>query len=786
MKIQDWIRRLPITRKVALPPLFSIVGLVLIGGLALFANNQLVGGLTRLSDEVMPRALTAAKLAGRVAETNARVNQTLALEGSNAPVDKIAKLDEEIVKDLADIQARLDYIKKSVGSEEGKQATDDSRAQVEKALTAYDKYSDSVQSALNIKSGMGANAASFINVLETSYDDVRRSLETLAQNQSLLAQAAAADGNSQVKQNQIIIGLSMTVALLCAISLAYVVGRLIVRPLQTASTVALDIAQGGDLGHRIPDVPVVGDEIADMANSFNTMVGKVEESAKLVRKKSNDMAAMLKNMPQGLLTIDANNRIQPEYSAQLERILGSRNIAGNDVMSLVFSGCTLDSDALSQISAVAGACVGEDAMNFEFNNHILPAEVERHRDGGGYQVLDLTWSPIVSDDGTTDQILLCIRDVTELRELSREAAAQKRDLELIGQILAVPVDKFESMVSNAQDRLDQAESVVSGELTVQAVNEAFKHLHTIKGNARTYALKHLASSVHDAEQIFDVVRAQNDPAAVDVQTLCNQLVRVRTDLDLHVQISREKLGRKGASTGWSSVIDDKDVKDLQDRIERAINSQSMDVLRSVVFEAQRLLKLLKASTIEDVVQDLKLGMTDLANELGKPTPQVAISGGKIALEEKTAVAVRDAMMHIMRNSLDHGIEPPEERESAGKERFGRISISAARSASYVRITVFDDGRGLGIAKIRSAAISKNLEAMGGPDHELAELIFHPGFSTAKAVTLTSGRGVGMDAVRSALLGIGGNVQIEFTDSSEGATFRRFCIVLDIPVRHALS
>jgi signal transduction histidine kinase len=777
-----WLRRSPIAVKVLIAPVIAIIGLVSLGALAIYANSLLTSKLDHLSDVVMPRALSAGELAGAVAELDARVNRSLAWEGVGVSADKISALDADILRDLSALRTAMQKEQTGERSEKESKLISD-------ALGAYATYSDSVRAALDIKSGMVANAASYITVMESSYAQMQDALSRLAGNQAALAAQAADAGEQQSRVNKWAIGLGALVAVSCTLLLSYFVSRLIVRPLQTASKVALDIAQGGDLGHRIPDVPVCGDEIVTMANSFNAMVEQVESGARVIRKKSNDMAAMLKTMPQGLLTIDENNVVQPEYSAHLAAILETDEIAGLSVMELVFAGTTLSSDALSQVEAIAGACVGEDAMNFTFNRHLLVPEIEKVMPDGRTKVLELTWSAIVNDADVTEQILLCIRDVTELRQLSQEAAAQKRELEIIGQVLAVPVEKFEAMMASAYEHLERTEEIVRVSAGgVEAVNDAFKHLHTIKGNARTYALKHLASVVHDAEQVYADLRSGQAQAQWDTRELLSGLDELRSEIAAHERISREKLSRKADGAPKTMCVSEEELRALLDKLHRASESQSIDVLRSVVHQAHRVLRRIKAQSFKSIADDIVAGLSDLARDLGKPAPQVHIEDDVVAIDTQASMALSDAFVHILRNALDHGIESPEERQAAGKPQAGRIEVTTRVDEDWVTVTVRDDGRGLALQRIRADAQAKGLvaDAASLDDQAAANLIFVAGFSTAERVTMVSGRGVGMDAVQSAVRALGGDVSIRFEDDRTGADYRQFSMLVKVPASLAVN
>lgn len=154
-------------------------------------------------------------------------------------------------------------------------------------------------------------------------------------------------------------------------------------------------------------------------------------------------------------------------------------------------------------------------------------------------------------------------------------------------------------------------------------------------------------------------------------------------------------------------------------------------------------------------------------------------GGGTRLDKRIAEVIGESLIHLLRNSVDHAIESPEERLSAGKNPEGQIQLLAAAKGDFVRITVRDDGRGFDPDRIRETALRKGLiqesDAARMSEDELLSLVFLPGFSTAPIITDTSGRGVGMDVVQSAVKGFGGNVRIK-SQKGKGTE-----IVLDLPI-----
>ena len=163
---------------------------------------------------------------------------------------------------------------------------------------------------------------------------------------------------------------------------------------------------------------------------------------------------------------------------------------------------------------------------------------------------------------------------------------------------------------------------------------------------------------------------------------------------------------------------------------------------------------------------------DLANELGKRI-ELVTTGAETELDRQVLELIRDPLTHMVRNSADHGIERPEDRRAAGKPETGQIKLSAFHEGGHIVIGLADDGRGLDVARIRAKAVSRGLgteaELAAMPDSEVQRFIFHPGFSTAEAITSVSGRGVGMDVVMTNIERIGGAVDLR-SRFGEGTNF----------------
>ena len=164
---------------------------------------------------------------------------------------------------------------------------------------------------------------------------------------------------------------------------------------------------------------------------------------------------------------------------------------------------------------------------------------------------------------------------------------------------------------------------------------------------------------------------------------------------------------------------------------------------------------------------------DLALDCGKQV-RVEMEGKETELDKTLIEAIKDPLTHLVRNAVDHGIERPEVRQAAGKDPEGRLFLRAFHEGGQVNIEISDDGAGLDQARIRNKAVQKGLisadQAGRLTDHEIVNLVFQPGFSTAEKVTNVSGRGVGMDVVKTHIEKIGGTVDLQ-SKAGQGVTVR---------------
>lgn len=196
--------------------------------------------------------------------------------------------------------------------------------------------------------------------------------------------------------------------------------------------------------------------------------------------------------------------------------------------------------------------------------------------------------------------------------------------------------------------------------------------------------------------------------------------------------------------------------------DRELAAVAKKMSRLVSYLQDRIMRV-RLQKMESVFSRLPRLVRDTAHVTGKDV-ELIVQGSDVELDKNLLAAVADPLMHIVRNSVDHGIEKAELRRSSGKPERGRLSVQAALSGGNVIITVEDDGRGLDLERLRSKAIERGIlsaeQAKAATPDQVYDFIFLPGFSTAERITETSGRGVGMDVVRSNIHRMGGRVDLE--------------------------
>lgn len=299
---------------------------------------------------------------------------------------------------------------------------------------------------------------------------------------------------------------------------------------------------------------------------------------------------------------------------------------------------------------------------------------------------------------------------------------------------------------------------------------------------RTFQLLYITE--RDQEAVLKLINEQSEIEAVEVSLIGEKPKAVSEQI---VSVNKEKTSTVQAHNHSQSVRVDLEkldsfmnlvselviyrtqLEDISQKTQNKKLEETLTYVSRVTNQLQTLVLNIRMQPLQTVTSRFPRVVRDLSNDSGKPM-ELVIEGDDTELDRTIVSELSEPLIHLIRNSADHGIESPETRRALGKPEKGTIRISAYQEGNRVFITVSDDGKGLDAEAIKQSAEKKGISTAGLSTQEIQELIFHPGFSTADKVTKISGRGVGMDVVKTKIQELGGTILTK-SEENVGSSFR---------------
>lgn len=492
-----------------------------------------------------------------------------------------------------------------------------------------------------------------------------------------------------------------------------------------------------------------------------------------VVEKTRDIRSILDNLPQAIFQVKSKNGkpvIDEEYSLFLCQFLGKEHLEGQDPLEAIFASTNLSSNDTAMIESVLTTSIGEELFQFEMNEGNLPREFMYHD-----KLLEVDWHPVVDQSGVILKILIAMKDVTEIRKLQMEAMQKAKEYRRLGEVSQHESQKMRDLLKVTQELLTSAEKNIKADSNGLAL--AFRNLHTIKGLSRNFNFTDLTVETHELEK--KIKNAQSGALNADVvNELKTGIKNLWTIFEDYRRINDEVLGRNRVSD--KLLINRHELQAIHQKITTARTSNEIKEIQSDILF---LFEVKLSQAIQDEVQMLQ----SVCDSLKKPVPNVLFFNDEYAIPNDLKMPLRKVFVHLFRNSIDHGIEHPDERQAAGKARKGTISVRIEEAESDLCIIYMDDGRGLALDKIKKKAIEQKFIT---PDEvldplQMANLIFMPNLSTVNEVTDISGRGVGMDAVRGFIEESGGRIEIHLNGTPVNG-FVPFEIKIHLPYMNHLQ
>ncbi len=455
-----------------------------------------------------------------------------------------------------------------------------------------------------------------------------------------------------------------------------------------------------------------------------------------VAERTRALQLILDSTGDGLLACDLEGRLAGECSSVAVQWFGAAK-PGQYVWDYLFPDAP--DEALS--FRVGLDQIVTDELPFELLAEQMPQAFSR----GGTD-FGVSYRRVV-EEGRLVRLLAVVRDATAER-LAARAEREARELQAIAAHLA----RDRSGLAGFREETD---SLVRGVAEAGDLVVAWRMLHTIKGNAAVFGLEALAETAHALED-----RLADAPERLGTAELTAALEA--TWLESRVRISR----LLDDDSGGRRVELDVDEYEafLTDLVARRVDGAVLHTVRSW-----------RAVPTRAVLQRLAGQAIQLGHRLGKAV-DVSVDGGSMRAPRDDLGAFFAALVHIVRNAVDHGLEPPEERIAAGKLALGRLSLRTGSEHGAFVVEVADDGRGIDWSSVRGRAAALGLPAETASDLERA--LVSSGFSTRAAASQVSGRGVGVDAAAAACEALGGTLAIRSTPGM-GSTFR-FSIPAALP------
>jgi len=453
----------------------------------------------------------------------------------------------------------------------------------------------------------------------------------------------------------------------------------------------------------------------EMARYTEVLEGQVQERTRAIR-------TILDNVTFGFLLVDRDGKIGPGFTKSCSPLFGCDFDAGADLTELL----ELDGRTAFTLQTLIDQ-VFEDMLPEEVSLDQLPKRFEV-----GERVLNLEAKVVRAEDETVESLLVSVSDITALEEAQRQAQRNGAIISILSKKAA-----FARFVADTRVTLDEA---AKGDDPVIVR----RLLHTVKGNAASWGLCSVASLVHHVED-------QDEIRAEDVD-------RIHAKMAEFLDSTRDVVGIAYREESESACeVELSKVRELRELVESVEDQAGGRQLR-------RWAAAITMCPASDLMGPLEIFVERLSDRLGKSV-ELTVLGGETLIEPDSMGGVFRNLTHLLRNSVDHGIETPGRRGK--KPDRGHIEVEVTSTDEAFEVTVTDDGRGIDLDKL----VGKALETGVVTESELAsmsraeklELIFYDGLSSAEETTEISGRGVGMAAIRSAARTQGGQIEVHSTD-----------------------
>lgn len=522
---------------------------------------------------------------------------------------------------------------------------------------------------------------------------------------------------------------SLALALALAFVITFLTRTLVVRRLARLAEGAKRIEEGGRLAIEVD----AHDELGSLARAFVSMGESIARRESQLSARNRDMRRVLDNVAEGLLTVDKDGRVSDERSRVLDDWFGVPP-ASRDVFEYF---AAFAPDVASALRLGWGELI-DDVMPIEVVLDQMPHRFELRG-----RFFEMDYLPI-RDGAELGQVLIVVRDVSARVERERAERGQREAMNVFRRVL----DDREGFDEFFAEATRLVEAICGEPHPPRDLARWARDLHTLKGNAALYGLDRLSERCHAIESRLAEEGAA--PAALDLAQLrahWSEVSALYDELSHSSGEERIELRVEEFAAHLADIEYARPHYELVATVRSWAHELAYDRLRRIAEQGRALAR--------------RLGKADTTIEL-------EVSPRNLRLPASRWRSIWTSFAHVLRNTFDHGIETREERAAAGKRESARVSIAIAVQEKGIELAVSDDGRGIAWEKIRESALARGLPCTTSA--ELEEALYADRVSSREEITDISGRGVGMGAVREAVVACGGHISAESV-SGEGTTLR---------------
>lgn len=516
----------------------------------------------------------------------------------------------------------------------------------------------------------------------------------------------------------------------------------------------------GKMGASLNENIAVTTKLHQEINELNeNLEEKIEIRTKELQQTKDQVSQLLDNAEEGFLSFDKECLIDQEYSKKCVDIFGQL-IDGKNIAELLFTGKE-ERDLFIKV------------VNDLFNPKLKPKRKQ--------VLLQLLPKEIMINESfikieykviSDEKLMLILVDITEKKSLEKKVELERQRLKMVVSVVS-DIKEFKELVEEFREFCRSKEKFLEDEKAyLNSIVEYYRAIHTFKGNFAQKDIISIVPKLHNYESSINTLVKNPERTFEEFKDLINS-ENILSWIDTDIEVINEILGHDIMLEDNSVNVPDALISKMEHDIQEILNfpkdarNTTYEDLFEDVFKMRK-------KVLNELFKSYPKYVNKLSLKLEKPIYPLQIVGGEDIYVSDSVLPFIKTLVHIFRNSLDHGIELPHERIQQNKDQKATITCDIEVVNDNVVINIMDDGKGIDLKLIKNKALEKGLfsaeEIANMSRNDVLMIIFSDTFSTKESITQLSGRGVGLGAIKGEIEKLGGSIHID-TTLLKGTTFK---------------